>query len=140
MKHTHSKTNKLNTKLSFNLTPRSFSHRAGTHKKHDTTQKNNKSSKNIVVFQKNITLKFLQILNTVKLYHWKTKSYASHKATDELYTKLNDLFDQFTEILLGKLNNRIHLEKYKTLPLKDMASDQDMVKEMQLFKNYLVLA
>jgi hypothetical protein len=26
---------------------------------------------------------FLHMLNTVKLYHWKTLSFATHKATDE---------------------------------------------------------
>jgi hypothetical protein len=40
----------------------------------------------------------------VKLYHWKTHSHAQHKATDELYTKLNEHIDKFIEVLLGKLN------------------------------------
>ena len=31
-----------------------------------------------------IVTMFLQMLNTVKLYHWKTSSYAQHKATDSL--------------------------------------------------------
>jgi hypothetical protein len=30
-----------------------------------------------------IVTMFLQMLNTVKLYHWKTSNYAEHKATDE---------------------------------------------------------
>jgi hypothetical protein len=38
----------------------------------------------------------------VKLYHWKTHSYGQHKATDELYAKLNEHIDKFIEILLGK--------------------------------------
>ena len=41
-------------------------------------------------FQKEITIVFLEILMMVKLFHWKTTSYATHKATDELYTKLNE--------------------------------------------------
>ena len=32
---------------------------------------------------------FLQMLNVIKVYHWKTRSYAEHKATDELYERLN---------------------------------------------------
>ena len=39
-------------------------------------------------FKQEVVKVFLQILNTVKLYHWKTKSFAIHKATDELYSKL----------------------------------------------------
>ena len=45
---------------------------------------------------------FLNLLNNVKIYHWKTRSYAVHKATDELYEKLNEQIDQFVEVLLGK--------------------------------------
>ena len=38
---------------------------------------------------------FLHMLNTVKLYHWKTTSFSTHKATDELYGSLNDKLDEF---------------------------------------------
>ena len=38
---------------------------------------------------------FLEMLHMVKLYHWRTKSYSQHKATDELYSKLNDKIDKF---------------------------------------------
>lgn len=44
----------------------------------------------------------LSLINTVKLYHWRTLSYATHKATDELFSHLNDKVDEFVEVLLGK--------------------------------------
>lgn len=50
---------------------------------------------------------FLGMLNTVKLYHWKTRSFAEHKATDELYESLNSHIDQFVEVALGKDESRI---------------------------------
>jgi hypothetical protein len=37
----------------------------------------------------------LEMIMMVKLFHWKTHSYATHKATDELYSKLNEHVDQF---------------------------------------------
>ena len=40
-----------------------------------------------------IVKKFLEMLNMVKLYHWKTRSYSQHKATDELYDRLNKHID-----------------------------------------------
>jgi hypothetical protein len=52
---------------------------------------------------------FIETLNLVKLYHWKTKSYAQHKATDELYEHLNEKIDKFVEVLLGKSESRIHM-------------------------------
>ncbi len=48
------------------------------------------------------------MLNTIKLYHWKTTSYSEHKATDELHERLSGHIDTFVEVLLGKMvPNRI---------------------------------
>ena len=44
---------------------------------------------------------FLELLNTIKIYHWSTLSYSTHKATDKLYTKLSELVDSFIEIYIG---------------------------------------
>lgn len=49
----------------------------------------------------------LELLNTVKIYHWNTLSYAQHKATDKLYDELQDSIDTFVEVLLGKNDRRI---------------------------------
>lgn len=51
---------------------------------------------------------FIEMLNTIKLYHWNTHSYAQHKATDELHEKLSGHVDKFVEILLGKDESRIN--------------------------------
>jgi hypothetical protein len=51
-------------------------------------------------------LSFLELLNTVKIYHWSTHSYATHKATDELYKKLSELVDSFIEIYIGHCSRR----------------------------------
>jgi len=52
---------------------------------------------------------FLELLNLVKLYHWKTRSFSVHKATDELFERLNERIDKFVEILLGKDQSRIKM-------------------------------
>ena len=70
-----------------------------------TTRKRTVSKKQ---FASSITTMFLGMLNTVKLYHWKTHSYAAHIATDELYEKLNGHIDKFVEVYLGKSNARIN--------------------------------
>lgn len=44
---------------------------------------------------------FLELLNTIKIYHWSTLSYPTHKATDELHTKMSELVDSFIEIYIG---------------------------------------
>lgn len=98
-----------------------------------------KSCRNINLrFEENIVITFLEIINTVKLYHWKTHSYAAHKATDELYSKLNENADHFIEVLLGKCGNRIHLESVKHISLKDFSHESQLTREMENFKSFLV--
>jgi hypothetical protein len=89
-------------------------------------------------FQKEITSVFLEMLLMVKLYHWKTTSYATHKATDDLYLKLNANIDSFTEILLGKSGLRIDLMGKSNIRLVDLSSQESLKREIDAFKGYLV--
>jgi DNA-binding ferritin-like protein len=89
-------------------------------------------------FQKEITVVFLEILLMVKLYHWKTHSYATHKATDDLYTKLNANIDEFIEVLLGKSGIRTDLVSNKQIRLVDLTSIESLKREVDGFKGYLV--
>jgi DNA-binding ferritin-like protein len=107
------------------------------------TQKNlHRSPGNVDVFEREITVRFLETIIMIKLYHWKTYSYATHKATDELYSKLNENMDKFIEVLLGKAGNRINLLKTNSIKLMDFNSSLEDVKkfkhEIVKFKEYLV--
>jgi hypothetical protein len=44
----------------------------------------------------------LTIRNQVKLYHWQTKSFARHTATDGLTSKLDESIDSFVESYMGR--------------------------------------
>jgi len=81
---------------------------------------------------------FLQMLNTVKLYHWKTTSYSQHKATDELYSELNSSIDSFVEIMLGKNGTRVNLTGTKSIPLLDYTDLSGFKKEVELYKTFLI--
>jgi len=89
-------------------------------------------------FKRDITTKFLEMLLMIKLFHWKTTSYATHKATDDLYTKLNANMDSFIEILLGKTGSRIDLMSKKNINLIDLSNQESFVREIDSFKSYLV--
>jgi maltodextrin utilization protein YvdJ len=89
-------------------------------------------------FQKEITVVFFEILLMIKLYHWKTHSYPTHKATDELYTKLNENMDSFIEVLLGKSGSRTDLMGHKNIRLMDLSSPESLKREVDAFKGYLV--
>ena len=45
---------------------------------------------------------FLQLRNQIKLYHWQTRVYARHVATDQIIDKLDKNIDSFVEIYIGK--------------------------------------
>ena len=89
-------------------------------------------------FQEEITCKFLEMLIMVKLYHWKTYSYAQHKATDGLYDKLNDDIDKFIEVLLGKTEKRTNLLKQSKISLIDLSTKEQLKHQIDKFKAYLV--
>lgn len=80
---------------------------------------------------------FLEILNVVKLFHWKTKSYAQHKATDELYAKLNEHIDTFVEILLGKDESRIKTIE-KKCNLINYNNTKDFKQKVYEFRDFLI--
>ena len=95
------------------------------------------SPSSLAAFESDVVSKYLEMLNNIKLYHWKTYSYATHKATDDLYAKLGENIDKFVEVLLGKAQNRIKL-RTKNIPVKDMNSPQEFKREIDSYKNYLV--
>jgi DNA-binding ferritin-like protein len=85
----------------------------------------------------NIVTMFLQMLNTIKLYHWKTSSYAQHKATDDLYSSLNESIDSFVEIMLGKNGSRVNLTGTKSIPLMDYTDLSNFKTEVEKYKAFL---
>lgn len=74
----------------------------------------------------------------IKLYHWKTYSYASHKATDQLYARLNENMDRFMEILFGKSGIRMDLTETKKISLHDLYSKEELVRNIDTIKAYFV--
>ena len=103
-----------------------------------STRRNMNSHMSIKKFENEIAIKFIEILMMVKLYHWRTTSYATHKATDELYTSLNGNIDKFIEVLLGKAGNRIDVIGPKSFSLVDIDSQSKLKQKIEGFKGYLV--
>lgn len=80
---------------------------------------------------------FLGMLNTVKLYHWKTYSYAEHKATDELYASLNEHIDEFVEVALGKDESRIKSIS-KIVEAYNDSRKSDFKARVYQYRNFLI--
>ena len=109
-----------------------------TRKNGTRARKSSSSATRVKYSPQSIVTMFLQMLNTVKLYHWKTSSYAQHKATDSLYSDLNDSIDTFVEIMLGKNGgSRVDLTGTKSLPLMDYTDVADFKREVEKYKAFL---
>lgn len=88
-------------------------------------------------FDKGVTLMFFEMLLMVKLFHWNTHSFATHKATDELYTSLNANMDKFIEVHLGATGSRINMSGQTTVKLWDLKSPAKLKGKIEAFKQYL---
>jgi DNA-binding ferritin-like protein len=91
----------------------------------------------------------LNIRSQIKIYHWQTKSFARHKATDDFVTDLDARIDEFVEVYMGKygrprVSGSIKLHNFsesaaksfvakqvtfltKTLPKKLKSTDTDLL-------------
>ena len=87
--------------------------------------------------EKTIALTFIEMLNTIKLHHWKTMSFATHKATDELYSKLNENIDTFVEIMLGKSGGRINLTNVRSIPVYDFNDETSFKRKIESYRAFL---
>jgi hypothetical protein len=45
---------------------------------------------------------FLQLRNQIKLYHWQTRVYSRHIATDKTLENLDTAIDTYVEVYIGK--------------------------------------
>ena len=89
-------------------------------------------------FKKEIVSMFLKMLNTTKLYHWRTYSYATHEATDNLYADLNKYVDEFVEVMMGKMDNRNKILNIHLVKMNVPNNNNDFKKEIEYYKNFLI--
>ena len=99
------------------------------HKRHSSSLSNAQKSR--------LVKTFFEILHTIKLYHWKTKSYSQHKGTDDLHERLAEQTDRFIEVLLGKTSSRIDLVEHK-ITLYDFDNTQDFKHKLFEFRQFLI--
>ena len=81
--------------------------------------------------QNSIIVKLVEMLNTVKLYHWFTISRSEHDATDDLYDKMNKHIDRMVEIIIGKTGFVVHNMCVKCTKIKTKKS-QVILKHSKL--------
>jgi hypothetical protein len=60
---------------------------------------------------------FMNLRDQIKIYHWQTKSYSRHIASDDLVKKLDTNIDQFVEVYIGKYGRPKFSGKTKVIHL-----------------------
>ena len=77
----------------------------------------------------------LEIQTLLKLYHWNTFSYSTHKATGDLYDSLSDRIDEYAEVMIGKSNGkyRIDMSDFNKLVIKGASNNNQLASIIKLF-------
>jgi hypothetical protein len=82
---------------------------------------------------------FMKMTNVIKLYHWQTASYARHKASDDLDSKLRDLIDKFVEVYMGRYGRPKYNGSFniKVEELDDTSAEEMIEKYISFLKKEL---
>lgn len=85
---------------------------------------------------------FFCILVELKVYHWSTRSFARHKASDQCFTDLQGLIDKYMEATLGRVPRDQIFNGIKPLHvnLNAAKSDKYIESRLQNFINRLEVA
>lgn len=79
---------------------------------------------------------FFHMTLNIKLYHWQTRVYARHKASDDLLNELLALIDTFVEVYIGKYNRPSFKEK-TPITVIDL-SDDEIIITLNKYVSFLV--
>ena len=79
----------------------------------------------------------LTIRNQIKLYHWQTKQFARHKATDDLTATLDTNIDAFVESYMGRygrptVSGSIKLHNFSEAAAKSFVAKETKYLETEL--------
>lgn len=89
-------------------------------------------------FMRKFITMMLESLIMIKLFHWKTHSFSAHKATDDLYAKLNENMDNFVEVLMGKMaGTRADFLSTKSINMVDLNNKKQLVGRVNVIKGML---
>jgi hypothetical protein len=83
-----------------------------------------------------IALYFTIMRDQMKFYHWSTKSFARHSASDKFVSSLSDKMDRFIEVMQGVEGKRIVLPSNNKNSF-DNETDASIVKSLKAFREWL---
>jgi len=79
---------------------------------------------------------FLQLRNQIKLYHWQTRVYSRHIATDKTLENLDTAIDTYVEVYIGKYGRPKVSGKNASITLQNL-SESGAVRLVNAAVKYL---
>ena len=79
---------------------------------------------------------FFTMREQIKLYHWQTKSFSRHKATDGVIDALDESIDKYVEVYMGKYGRPRMTPKTNTVKVSNL-SETSIVKFIKVCISYL---
>lgn len=64
---------------------------------------------------------FFTLREQIKLYHWQTKSFARHKATDDVIKALDESIDTYVETYMGKYGRPKLTARSNTVRIRNLS-------------------
>lgn len=80
---------------------------------------------------------FFHMREQIKLYHWQTKSYSRHKATDSVIDSLDESIDKYVEVFMGKYGRPRMTARNNTIRITNL-SETSIVKFIKTCIAYLL--
>lgn len=79
---------------------------------------------------------FMNMREQIKLYHWQTKIYSRHKATDNVIKELDENIDKYVEVYMGKYGRPKLTSRSNTIKLQNL-SEASIVRFVKQCISYL---
>lgn len=79
---------------------------------------------------------FFTMREQIKLYHWQTKSYSRHKATDAVIDALDASIDKYVEVYMGKYGRMKMISGNNTIHVSNL-SETSIIKFIKKYITYL---
>lgn len=95
---------------------------------------NNMNKSNKSTEMNNILVKLFEHQLLVKMFHFQTLSYATHKAMDEYLDKFQDALDTYMEVYQGLVKSRVSLKKLK-IDVTMVKNNNEMIEKLEDFIN-----
>jgi len=85
-----------------------------------------------------VVLLSLGVLNTLKVYHWRSKTYKEHKISDDLYDELQTHIDDLVENVLGMEKRHLSMRGTQTITINTAVTKKAIRKYLTNYKHALI--